>query len=83
MYREAIFGAAAGDEKYALPELDAQVLPVLHHFDLIERCQWSERDEFLATFSALIHDHTARRLNDRALGFRAMAMGLPPATSLR
>lgn len=82
MYREAIFGAAAGDEKYALPELDAQVLFVLHHFDLIERCQWSERDEFLATFSALIHDHTARRLNDRALGFRAMAMGLPPADQL-
>ncbi|MBI2308951.1 MAG: tetratricopeptide repeat protein [Rhodocyclales bacterium] len=76
-YRRGIFGDAAGDA------LDARVLFLLRHYDAIERCDWRERTHFIDRFTALIRDETAPPLAEKALGFRAMAMGLGAADQLR
>lgn len=72
-YRAAIFGGVAGDR------LDARVLFLLRHYDAIERCDWRERDDFVSRFGELITEAGDSPLEERALGFRAMALGLRPA----
>lgn len=77
-YRRGIFGEGdAGDA------LDARVLFLLRHYDAIERCDWSARAQFVDRFAALVRDDAAPPLAEKALGFRAMAMGLPAADQLR
>jgi predicted O-linked N-acetylglucosamine transferase (SPINDLY family) len=71
-YRKTIFGEEQGDT----PRLDARALYLLRHFDQIERCDWAERTYFLERFSLLIAEADTSPLTERALGFRAMAMGL-------
>ena len=78
-YRQSIFGAEQGDAAVAVSRLDARVLVLLRHFDQIERCNWAERDAFISQFSGLLEKGAAPALNERALGFRALAMGLDPA----
>ena len=72
-YRAAIFGGVSGGR------LDARVLFLLRHYDAIERCDWRERDYFVSRFGELITDAGNSLLDERALGFRAMAVGLRPA----
>jgi protein O-GlcNAc transferase len=72
-YRAAIFGGVSGDS------IDAKVLFLLRHYDAIERCDWRERDYFLSRFGELIAEAADSPLCERALGFRAMALGLSPA----
>lgn len=73
-YAQSIFptewGAKAG--------LDARSLYVLHHFERLEQCDWISRDRFVAVFGTLI-EAASPPLRDRALGFRALALGLSPA----
>jgi predicted O-linked N-acetylglucosamine transferase (SPINDLY family) len=82
-YRKTIFGEAQGDLAAVPPRLDARVLFLLHHFDRIERCDWTGRDRFVRCFSAMIEKNNGPPLSERALGFRALAMGLDPALQLR
>ncbi len=62
--------------------LDARSLFLLRHYDAIERCDWRERSYFVQRFSELILESSARPLSEKALGFRAMAMGLPLSDQL-
>lgn len=61
--------------------LDARALWLLHHFDRIEQCDWNERDSLRSRFIEWIEAATPR-LTDKALGFRALALGLPPSSQL-
>lgn len=70
--RRSIFGE--GDD--APPALDARVLFLLRHYDAIERCDWRSRERFVAAFRMLVGTAGERPLVERALGFRALAMGL-------
>ena len=72
-YRKSIFG---NDGSASARRLDARVLFLLRHYDAIERCEWAERDYFLRRFSELIEQSGSSPLTERALGFRAMTMGL-------
>jgi len=74
-YRRSIFGEVR-DESSA--RLDARTLFLLRHYDAVERADWRDRSHFLARFSSLIAEGVSP-LTERALGFRAMAMGLDPA----
>ena len=76
-YRRQIFRESGSECR-----LDARTLFLLRHYDAIERCDWRERDHFLLRFSQLIHEERPRPIDDKALGFRALAMGLPPADQL-
>ena len=58
------------------------MLFLFRHFDQIERCDWSERARFVTRFSALIGDTRSTPMSERALGFRAMALGLDPELQL-
>lgn len=73
-YRSAIFH----DRELHNCSLDARTLFLLRHYDRIECCDWRDRDYFLDRFVALIAEaeSSSRPLTERALGFRAMAMGL-------
>lgn len=72
-YRRSIFDA---DEVLGAAVLDAQTLFLLRHYDAIERCDWRQRSYFLERFSALIRNPEGPPLAERALTFRAMALGL-------
>lgn len=61
--------------------LDARALWLLHHFDRIEQCDWNERDSLRSRFIEWIEAATPP-LTDKALGFRALALGLPPSSQL-
>lgn len=73
-YRESIFGREGGAP---VDRLDARALFLLRHYDAIERCDWRERDYFIQRFAELIGRADGPPLTERALGFRAMTMGLP------
>lgn len=75
-YRQAIFGDEKGDAQRMAAHLDARVLFLLRHYDQIERCNWSEREHFIARFSQFIRESQKIPMTERSLGFRAMAMGL-------
>ncbi len=75
-YRLSIFGEEKGDAQCGDARLDARTLFLLRHYDAIERCNWRERDHFISKFSELIREAGAAPMTERALGFRAMAMGL-------
>jgi len=75
-YRQAIFGNEKGDAQRIAAHLDARALFLLRHYDQIERCNWSEREHFIARFSQLIRESETAPMTERALGFRAMAMGI-------
>lgn len=75
-YRQAIFGDEKGDAQRVAARLDARVLFLFRHYDQIERCNWSERERFITRFSQLIRESGMVPMTERALGFRAMAMGL-------
>ena len=81
-YRQSIFGKEHGDAATAPPRLGARALFLLRHFDRIERCDWTERDHFINRFSELVSETSGPALTERALGFRALAMGLDPALQL-
>lgn len=73
-YRASIF-----NERSASPvaRLDARALFLLRHYDRIECCDWADRTYFLQRFVELIDEGAATSpLSERALGFRAMAMGV-------
>ena len=72
-YRESIFGR---EGRAPVSRLDARVLFLLRHYDAIERCEWGARDYFLQRFAELIDQSGDEPLTERALGFRAMTMGL-------
>lgn len=78
-YRRSIFG---NDLEDGSARLDARTLFLLRHYDAIEACNWRERDHFLERFSALIRHPEGAPLDERALAFRAMALGLDPALQL-
>lgn len=78
-YRRSIFG---DDLENGPARLDARTLFLLRHYDAIEACNWRERDHFLERFSALIRNPEGAPLDERALAFRAMALGLDPALQL-
>ncbi len=61
--------------------LDARALWLLHHYERIEQCDWSERDSLRSRFIEWI-EATTPPLTDKALGFRALALGLPPSSQL-
>lgn len=62
--------------------LDARSLFLLRHYDAIEHCEWADRDVFLDRFVRLIHESPPETLSEMALGFRALAMGLPASDQL-
>ncbi len=78
-YHRSIFG----DSLESGPaRLDARTLFLLRHYDAIEACDWRERGRFLERFSALITYPEGAPLDERALGLRAMVLGLDPALQL-
>lgn len=82
-YRHAIFGEERGDTQRVAAHLDARALFLLRQYDQIERCDWSEREYFISRFSELIQESAVHPLTERALGFRAMTMGLEADLQLR
>ncbi len=82
-YRQSIFGKEQGDAARVPPRLDARALYLLRHFDQIERCNWKERERFVSRFADLIGESADSALTERALGFRALAMGLAPELQLK
>ncbi|MEI7613529.1 MAG: tetratricopeptide repeat protein [Betaproteobacteria bacterium] len=82
-YRQSIFWQEHGDAALAAPRLDARALFLLRHFERIERCDWKERDHFVGRFSELINEKSGSALTERALGFRALAMGVAPDLQLK
>lgn len=82
-YRQAIFGNEKGDTRCGAAHLDARALFLLRQYDQIERCDWSEREYFISRFSELIQESAVYPLTERALGFRAMTMGLDADLQLR
>lgn len=78
--RRSIFGA---DDEARPATLDARVLYLLRHFDAVERCDWRGRAEFVDRFRSLIASDDLPPLAERALGFRALAIGLDPPIQSR
>lgn len=73
-YRVSIFNERSSSP---VARLDARALFLLRHYDRIECCDWVDRTYFLQRFVELIAEGaTGSPLGERALGFRAMAMGL-------
>ncbi len=61
--------------------LDARAIFLLHQYERLERCDWKTREHFLQVFDRLVRTADPP-LHDRALGFRAMAVGLASETQL-
>ena len=72
-YRLGVFGVFGVGEA----RLEARALHLLADYERIERADWSARDDFLARFSA-----QAALVDEPALAFRALAMGLPGEAQL-
>lgn len=75
-YRMSIFGEDSG------VRLDARTLFLLRHYDAIERCDWQERSYLLERFGNLLRGPEGGALTERALAFRAMALGLDSSLQL-
>lgn len=59
-------------------ELDARAIYLVKGFERLEACDWSQRDTYLERFTSFIREPGAAPLTDRALPFRALAVGLAP-----
>ena len=81
-YRQGIFSEAANAPECIHPSLDARTLYLLRLYDRLERCDWSERAFFLEKFAEFVRENDAPPLTERALGFRALAVGLEGAFQL-
>lgn len=71
---------SARETKY---RIDARTLYLLFQYERIEAGDWTLRNRFLECFQTLIEKTGRMPLDDFALGFRAMVMGLPAASQLK
>ena len=73
-YRLGVFGV----QGQGRDGLEAQALHILADYERIEAADWSRRKDLLARFVA-----QAAQLDEQALAFRALALGLPGETQLQ
>lgn len=78
-YRRRIFRERQNE---GVAGLDARALYILRSYDRIEDCDWSGRSHFVSRFEAMIRDASPAPLSEKALGFRALAMGVDPECQL-